>query len=49
MQFIRLTLHYYNRNDRHDQGEHHDHYDHFHDHKKQEGNMLEVWEKLKEM
>ena len=39
MQFIRLSLHYYNRNDRHDQGEHHDHYDHFHDHVQQEDHV----------
>ena len=39
MQFIRLSLHYYNSNDRHDQGEHHDHYDHFYDHKKQQAHV----------
>ena len=38
MQFIRLSLHYYNRNDRHDQGEHH--YDHFHDHDDQEDHVI---------
>ena len=39
MQFIRRSLHYYNRNDRHDQGEHHGHYDHFHDHVQQEDHV----------
>ena len=37
MQFIRRSLHYYNRNDRHDQGEHH--YEHFHDHDEQEDHV----------
>ena len=37
MQFIRLSLHYYNHNDRHDQGEHH--YEHFHDHDEQEDHV----------
>ena len=39
MQFIRLSLHYYNRNDGHDQGEPHDHYDHVHDHENQEDHV----------